>query len=252
MEIRTVIADDESLARNKLRLLLGNEPDVRVLAECSDGREALEASRQYRPDLLMLDIEMPGLDGLGVLRELAPAEIPAVVFTTAYDEYADDLREHEGCGYLTKPFDQERLHHAIERVRDRVVTSQAASQTSPSQNTLGASSMAEGRIIIKSGGRVIFLNTEEIDWIGAEANYVRFHIGKESYLLREKISRLVEKLAPQHFVRIHRSTIVNVKRIKELQPCNSGEFIVKLENGTELSLSRSYRNALQPLIERRL
>jgi|HubBroStandDraft_5_1064220.scaffolds.fasta_scaffold108534_2 two-component system LytT family response regulator len=254
--VRTVIADDERLARKKLRLLLDSEPEVKVVAECTDGRQAVTAIRTHRPDLLLLDIQMPDLDGFQVLAELSPAEMPVVIFTSAYDQYAIRAFQAHALDYLLKPFDQDRLHQALGRVRqelqksqDREITHRILQLLSQVRSQNASAPESDDRLIIKAKGRVVFLNLEEIDWVEAAANYVRLNVGKESYLFRETITGISERLNPNHFIRIHRSAIVNARKIKELIPVNSGEYIVVLKSGKELSCSRGYRSALQRMIE---
>ncbi len=256
--IRTIIADDERLAREKLRNLLAAETDVKLVAECSNGKQAISAIRMHRADLLLLDIQMPDMDGFDVLNELSAEEMPAVIFTSAYDQYAIRAFEVRALDYLLKPFDQERLHHSIERARrelgksqDREITHRILDLLSQVKSEIKSGPSPEGRLVIRAKGRVVFLNLSEIDWIEASANYVRLNVGKESHLFRETIGRISERLNPNHFVRIHRSTIVNLRKIKELIPVNSGEYIVILENGKELSCSRGYRAALESMIEKR-
>lgn len=256
--IRTIIADDERLAREKLRNLLALEADVKLVAECSDGKEAISAIRLHKADLLLLDIQMPDMDGFEVLNELSAAEMPVVIFTSAYDQYAIRAFEVRALDYLLKPFDQERLHHAIQRARMELGKSQGHEIThrildllSLVKSEIKSGPPSEGRLVIRAKGRVVFLNLSEIDWIEASANYVRLNVGREAHLFRETIGRISERLNPNHFVRIHRSTIVNLRKIKELIPVNSGEYIVVLENGKELSCSRGYRAALEGMIEKR-
>lgn len=256
--LRVVIADDERLARHKMRVLLDSEPNVVVVAECQDGRQTVSAINCLHPDLLLLDIQMPDLDGFQVLSEIVPSDLPVVIFTSAYDQYAIRAFEAHALDYLLKPFDQGRLHQAMERARAELVKSenreishrliQLLSQFKAAPTI--ASVEAQNRLVIKAKGRVIFLHLDEIDWVEAAANYVRLNVGKESYLLRETISRTSERLNPNEFIRIHRSTIVNVRKIKELIPVNSGEYVVVLKNGKELSCSRGYRAHLQQVIER--
>jgi two-component system LytT family response regulator len=255
--VRTIIADDEQLARQKLRILLDSEPEVEVVAECQGGGQTLIAVRHHRPDLLLLDIQMPDLDGFQVLSEIPPAEMPVVVFTSAYDQYAIRAFEAHALDYLLKPFDQGRLHHAIERVRfelrrsnDREITHRILHLLSQVRSEKQTPPDFDGRLVIKTKGRIVFLNVDEIDWVEAAANYVRLNAGSESYLFRETISRTSERLNPNHFIRIHRSMIVNVRRIKELIPVNSGEYIVVLKSGKELSCSRGYRANVQHMIEK--
>jgi two-component system, LytTR family, response regulator len=259
--LRTVIADDERLARQKLMILLESEPSVNVIAECQDGRQTVAAIRSFRPDLLLLDIQMPDLDGFQVLREIPAEEMPIVIFTTAYDQYAIRAFEANALDYLLKPFDQERLHHAVDRAqselrkkRDHAITHRILSLLSQVGSAgLGSGTSAaqtDQRLVIKANGRVVFLDLDTIEWVEAAANYVRLNVGKESYLFRETISRISERLDTNHFVRIHRSTIVNVRKIKELIPVNSGEYVVVLKSGRELSCSRGYRAALQEIVQK--
>ncbi|HTR65842.1 MAG TPA: LytTR family DNA-binding domain-containing protein [Terriglobales bacterium] len=255
--IRAVIADDERLAREKLRLLLDGESAIEIVAECRDGNETIAAIRNHKPDLLLLDIQMPDLDGFQVLAEVPPAEMPVVIFTSAYDQYAIRAFEAHALDYLLKPFDRERLHHALERAReelrkseDRKVTNRILDLLSRVKSEVRPSPESDRRLVIKTKGRVVFLDLDEIDWVDASANYVRLNVGKESYLLRETISRTAERLDPARFIRIHRSTIVNARKIKELIPVNSGEYVVVLRSGKELSCSRGYRAGVQKMIEK--
>ena len=255
--IRTIIADDERLAREKLRIFLASEPHIKLVAECSDGQKTLSALRTFGADLLVLDIQMPGMDGFEVLGELSPEEMPVVIFTSAYDQYAIRAFEAHALDYLLKPFDQDRLHHAIERARmeltksqDRAITHRILDLLSQVKSEIRPARSSEDRLVIRAKGRIVFLNLAEIDWIEASANYVRLNVGKESHLYRETIGRISEKLDPNQFVRVHRSTIVNVRKIKELIPVNSGEYVVVLNSGKELSCSRSYRAALESMIDK--
>lgn len=255
--IRTIVADDERLAREKLRILLGSEPNIKLVAECHDGAQTVSAIRNLGADLLLLDIQMPGMDGFQVLEELSPGEMPVVVFTSAYDQYAIRAFEAHALDYLLKPFDQERLHHAIERARvelnkskDREITDRILNLLSHVKSEMLPATSLEDRLVIREKGRVVFLTLNEIDWIEASANYVCLNVGKESHLYRETISRMSERLNPNQFVRIHRSTIVNVHKIKELIPVNSGEYIVVLKSAKELSCSRGYRASLESMIQK--
>lgn len=256
--IRTIVADDEPLARKKLRILLDAELGIEVVAECADGQQTVSAVQEHNPDLLLLDIRMPDADGFQVLSRIPRDQMPIVVFTTAYDQYAIRAFEAHALDYVLKPFDEERLHHAIERVRGEILKNigrNGAGQNGGDHRfnriaeTLTPQSV-DRRLVIKTGGRVVFLDLDEVDWIEAAANYVKVNVGKDSYLLREAIGRISEKLDPGRFVRIHRSTIVNIGKIKELQPCDSGEYIAVLKNGKGLSCSRTYRNQLQQLIDK--
>jgi two-component system LytT family response regulator len=251
--MRVVIADDEPLAREKLRLMLTAEPGVSILAECENGAEILDALNTHKPDLLMLDVQMPELDGFAVLNQVSPESLPIIIFTTAFDRHAVRAFEANALDYLLKPFDQERLHQAVNRARAELLKANDREATHRILNFLSQNanwqSPSGRRLVIRSGGRVIFLGLDEIDYVEAAANYVKINVGKQSYLLRKGIGEIAEKLDPALFVRIHRSAIVNVRRIKELQPVNSGEYIVVLKDGKELSCSRGYRAGLQELVE---
>jgi len=254
--MRIIIADDEPLAREKLRVMLTPEPGVHIVAECKNGEEIIHALKTYKPDLLLLDIQMPGLDGFEVLNKIPAEAMPIVIFTTAFDRHAVRAFEAHALDYLLKPFDQERLRQAVNRARAELVKADDREATHRILDFLYRNSSWQSpsgrRLVIRSGGRVVFLGLDEIDWVEAAANYVKVNAGKQSYLLRKGIGEIAEKLDPALFVRIHRSAIVNIRRIKELQPVNSGEYIVILKDGKELSCSRGYRAGLQELIEKSL
>src|SRR6266567_3863305 len=252
-EIRSIIADDEPLAREKLRILLASETGIRVVAECRDGRQTQAALRDYRPDLLLIDINMPVVDGFQVMKSIPRDQMPIVIFTTAYDQYAIRAFEERAFDYLLKPFDQQRLHHAIQRTRAellRVHHGEFARQMLDLFARRGTIPQPN-KLIIKAGGRVVFLDADEVDWIEAASNYVKVHADKESYLVRESIGAFSGRLDLAQFVRIHRSAIANISKIKELHPCNTGEYILVLKNGKQLSCSRGYRTGLQQLMNRR-
>ncbi|MGA9474938.1 MAG: LytTR family DNA-binding domain-containing protein [Terriglobales bacterium] len=252
--IRTLIADDERLAREKLRILLESEPGVEIVAETRDAKETVTAVRAFKPDLLLLDIHMPDADGFQTLREIPTDVMPIVIFSTAYDQYGVKAFEVRALDYLMKPFDRERVHEAIERVRAEQLKNQGHDLAERLLKLVSTSTppQEERTLVIKSQGRFVFLDPDEIDWIEAAANYVKVITGRGSYLLRGQISRFAERLNPARFARIHRSTIVNVNRIKELQPCDNGEYIAVLKTGKELSCGRSYRAQLQKLLDGKL
>ncbi|HTJ88011.1 MAG TPA: LytTR family DNA-binding domain-containing protein [Terriglobales bacterium] len=249
--LRTVVVDDEEPARAKLNILLGQESDIKIVAECETGAAAIAALKEAKPDLLLLDIQLPDMDGFSVLKALTPEQMPIVIFTTAYDQYAIKAFDAHALDYLLKPFDQERLRDALHRARLAARTHSDRVLTDRLLNILQVARAAPQarRLLVRAGGRVVFLAYDEIEWIEAAANYVRVHAGKVSYMLRSSIGTIAEKLPNDQFVRIHRSTVVNARIIKELQPCNSGEFIVVLRNGKELSCSRGYRSGLRRLID---
>ena len=252
--IRTVIADDEPLARNRIRRLLSAEKDVEIVAECKNGRETVDALDQYQPDLLFLDVEMPELDGFGVMEQIGAEQMPVVIFVTAYDQYAVHAFETHALDYLLKPFDEDRFKKALQRARGQLERSRsgeiATKLLAMLHDVRPQPSPSSDRLVIKSGGRVVFLKSEEIDWVEAAANYVRIHTGKDEYLMRETMNAFEAKLDSRRFMRIHRSIIVNLEKIKELQPCNNGEYIVVLRTGKELSLSRSFRDRIQDYLRR--
>jgi two-component system, LytTR family, response regulator len=257
--IRALVVDDEPAARAAIRALLADDTDIHIVGECADGRAALDAIRGEAPDLLFLDIQMPEMDGFTLLRRLDPAEIPVVLFVTAYDQYALRAFEVHALDYLLKPFDDERFREAVAHAKQQV-----------RQGKLGALSgqlaaLLEGmgrppvvtsngqylkRLAIKAGGRVTILGVKDIDWIEAEGDYVKIHAGRAWHLLRETMKHLETQFDPARFVRIHRSTIVNVERIKELQPYFRGEYVVILQDGTSLKLSRGYKEHLEAALGR--
>lgn len=247
--IRVLIVDDEPLAREMLREMLEADQDVEIVGERSNGREAVEAIRVHSPDLLFLDVQMPEVGGFEVLEALGTGPMPHVIFVTAYDQYAVRAFEVHALDYLLKPFDRERFDLSWQRAKSQIVREKDGGTDQRILALLeelkaGSSRYLE-RLVIKSGGRIYFLETNEIDWIEAEGNYVSVHSGKKSHLLRETISSLESQLDPRKFLRIHRSSIVRIDRIKELQPWFHGEYHVILQNGTQLMLSRNYREKLQ-------
>ena len=251
--LRTIIAEDEPLARERIRSLLNAEADIELVAEAADGRSAVTAIEELAPDLLFLDINMPELDGFGVLAEIGLDAVPAVVFVTAFDQFAVQAFEAHALDYLLKPFDEDRFRDALARAR-LAVRSRAAGdldrRLTHLLEDLGRPAWLE-RVAVKSGGRIIFLRTDQIEWIGAEGNYARLHTGgNRSWLLRETMNRLEDRLDPRRFLRIHRSTIVNTEAIIELEPLFQGDYVVILRNGTRLTSSRGYRSNLQSFMER--
>lgn len=248
--IRTVIADDERLAREKLRILLRQEVGVEIVGECQNADETIAACCDFKPDLLLLDIQMPDADGFRVLQNIPADEKPIVIFTTAFGQYGVQAFEAEALDYVMKPFDQERIHHALERVRAELLKEYSFRLADQLLDRFSTAGQTGGKnMAIKTQGRIVFLDPNEIDWIEAAANYVKLIVGKDSYLLREGIGHFAGRLDPDRFVRIHRSTIVNTQRIKELLPCENGEYIALLKNGKELSCGRSYRDQLDRLLE---
>ncbi len=249
--LRIVVADDEFLCREKVKILLKSESNVELLAECSKPEETVAALQRWHPDLLLLDIQMSGGSGFDVLDRFAPEHRPRVIFTTAYDQYAIRAFEARALDYLLKPFDRERFHDALERARADLLKSRQGTLAAQLMEMVKQPPTPPGdRFIVKSKGRVVFLNPGDIDWIEAAANYVRLYAGSQSHLVRETIGHLAERLPRTLFARIHRSIIVNLTKIQEVLPCNSGEYIVVLRGGKELSCSRKYRASIKDLFER--
>ena len=251
-KIRTLIVDDEPLARERIRQLLHKEPDIEILGECADGRDAVAAIDKYKPDLVFLDVQMPELDGFGVLDQLERRGMPAIVFVTAYDQFALRAFEVHALDYLLKPFDSGRFKKALERARERIQRLPADDLSRRISELLADLKPApkQNRLAIKSGGKVLVLKIDDIDWVEAADNYVNLHIGNESHLHRETMAALEARFPAEKFMRISRSTMVNIERIKELQPMFHGEYSVILRNGTRLTLSRGYREKLNQLLGR--
>lgn len=249
--LRVLIIDDEPLGRARIRDLLREYDDVEVLGECTNGRDALTAIRNVRPDLIFLDVQMPEMDGLEVLKSLEPSEIPATVFVTAYDEYAIQAFEFHALDYLLKSFDRERFADTLSRARTQIQSKQAREVDSRLRGLLedlNSRSKHPDRLLLKASGRIFFLRTAEIDWIEAADNYVQIHAGRQEHLVRETLQSIESKLDPGQFVRIHRSTIVNLDRVKELMPLFHGDYCVRLIDGTELTMSRYFRQRLGHLL----
>ncbi len=251
MTIRTLIVDDEPLGRGGISARLQNETDIEIVGECANGRLAVAAIRQHAPDLLFLDVQMPGMSGFEVLQATGADAVPAVIFVTAFDEYALRAFDVHALDYLLKPIDDERFRLALQRARAHLQqkTESALGQrltallSSLPSNDAALPKVRE-RFVIKSSGRISFIKAEEVDWIEAVGDYARLHVGKQSHLIRETMSALAAELDAR-FLRIHRSLIVNAERIKELHPLFNGEYNVILHNGTELKSSRGYREQLR-------
>jgi two-component system LytT family response regulator len=251
MTIRAAIVDDEPLARRRIRNLLAEADDVDVIAECANGRTAIASLEASPPDLLFLDIQMPEIDGFDVLQAIGVGHIPAVIFVTAYDQFALRAFEAHALDYLLKPFDDERFAAALGRARERIRQQQGGDLDRRLQALLENVRGDRGylrRLVVPSGHRSIFVRTEHIDWIEAERNYIRQHEGAKTYLLRENLSRIAPSLDPAMFCRIHRSTIVNIDRIQAVETLFHGEYLVVLEDGTKLTSGRSYRRSLHALM----
>jgi two-component system LytT family response regulator len=251
MKVRTVIVDDEELGRKRIRKLLSLEPEFEIVSESRDGREAIRAIEKFSPDLAFLDVQMPELGGFEVLSQITPAKMPVIIFVTAHDHFALKAFQAQALDYLLKPFDDERFAQSLQRART-YLNGNAAGEIRERLARLVQGLPSPGqylsRVAVKSAGRVLFLKAGEIDWIEAAGNYVNLHVGKESYLLRGRMSELEKRFDPEQFFRIHRSTMVNLDRVKELQPLFKGESVVILKDGRQLSASRSCSQRLQALL----
>ena len=243
-KIRTLVVDDEPIARARVVSLLRQEDDIEVIGECANGRQAMSVIESTSPDLLFLDIQMPEVNGLDLARTIQSSGTPAVVFVTAYDEYALRAFEVHALDFLLKPFSAERFRSALGHAREQV-SQRRKGAAAPTQPDADRRTVRPNRLMIKSGGRIHFVRMADIDWCEAQGNYVRVHVGPQEHLVRDTMSHLESELDPLQFVRIHRSTIVNVDRIQEMQSSFNGEYVVLLRTGTRLTLSRGYREMLQ-------
>ena len=254
--LRVLVADDEPLARSKICEMLAGQETVQVVGECSNGRQTLSAVRDLQPDLLFLDIQMPEMSGLEALEQLQGETAPYVVLVTAYDRYAVRAFEYAALDYLLKPFDRARFLKALERARRRVAQHEhrlSIEAVLGLMEDLRRGTAHVERFAVKGkDGSVVLLRGDEIDWIESEGNYVQFHAGKQRFLVRQMIGALEQELDPRRFIRVHRSTIVNIDRIRELQPLFRGDYAIVLEDGTRLTLSRSHRKQLQGRLHNKL
>lgn len=249
MVIQTLIADDEVLARQKLRQLLRDEQDIEIVGEGSSAPEILESVRAAAPQLLFLDVRMPGMNGLDLISKLSSMteiEMPRVIFTTAYDEYALRAFDFHAIDYLLKPFTVERLRAAVQRARDQILIS--GRSTRQNQRRDREENAFVARLVFKSRGRIVFLPVSDIRWIGAEENYVRICTEGETHLLRETMTSIEQRLDPKSFLRVHRSAIVNLRYVKEVRTESRGDFIVQLVNGHRVAMSRSYHSRIGELL----
>lgn len=250
MRIRTLIVDDEPLARQRVRLLLTEEADVEIVGECEDGIEAMAQLQASKPELMFLDVQMPEMDGFEVLGRVPEAELPVVIFTTAYDEHALRAFDAHALDYLLKPFKPERFKQAVQRAREAIANKQAGVAARGLLALLGERAAPAGqltRLAVKTPGKVIFVGLEEIDSIDAAGKYAVVHAGTQNHVLRESMTSLETHLPPQHFLRISRSVIVNIDRIMEIQPMFKGENVVVLKNGKRYPTTRSLREIQQRL-----
>jgi two-component system LytT family response regulator len=250
--IRALIVDDEPFARRRVAQLLAEHPEVEIIGECADGVEAVHAIETLAPDLVFLDVQMPEMDGFEVLAALDAEHMPAVVFATAFDDFALRAFNANAVDYLLKPFNAERFAAAVERARERIGRGEQAEITREVRSlleSLRAARRYPERLVVRVGTKIVFVRVADVDWIEAEANYVRVHSSGRSFLLRETLTHLAGRLPPERFLRIHRSTVVNIDRIKEIHPMFKGTYHIRLHDGTELSSTLTYRDAIHELIE---
>jgi two-component system LytT family response regulator len=247
-ELRVLVVDDEPLVREGIRVLLEREAGVRLLGEARNGEEALERIRELRPDLVLLDIQMPGMDGLAVLAALEPEERPAFVFVTAHSEYAIRAFDLHAVDYLLKPFDAARFATALRRARARMADGRVDRLESLLATLRPARAYPE-RLLLKQEGTVVVVLVNDIDWVEAADNYVEVHARTGRYMAREPLKQIAAKLDPARFARAHRSAIVNLSRVKSMDPVTSGEAIITLTTGTRLTLSRGYRDQFKSRLE---
>src|SRR5262245_48162212 len=250
---RTIIVDDEKPARNRLIALLSRYSDVEIVGVARNGREAVALIRAEEPDLVFLDVQMPGLDGLGVVREITPAHMPATIFITAFEQYALDAFELNAYGYILKPFSDERVATALTHVRRFIAApTERDSDHGPAEEPPGVGSRYLERLVLRSPGRINFLPVADVDWIEACGGYVTLHVESKQFLYRSALANLLQRLDPECFVRIHRSAAVNTNRVRQLQPRSHGDYTLVLEQGCQLLLSRAYRAELEGWLRQRL
>ena len=260
MPLRVLIVDDEPAARAAIRALLRADADVTVVGECRNGREARDALQAGNIDLVFLDVQMPEIDGFTVVEQLEQRNLPAIVFVTAYDQYALRAFAVHAVDYLLKPYTDARFFDTLRHVKQQIARGESHELATrltrllqdPTRSAVSGPTEYLRRLPIQSGERVVLLPIGDIDWIGADGDYARIHVGAAVYLIREPLSHLADSLDPAHFARIHRSTIVNLDRIRELQPLFKGDHLVKLRDGTELKLSRNYKKPLEQVLGRPL
>lgn len=267
-KIRVILVDDEPLALRGLRHRLADFPEIEIVGECANGREAVKEIKAKNPDLVFLDIQMPGLDGFGVVRAMIGAPAPLFIFVTAYDKFAIDAFEANALDYIVKPVEEERLKDAIHRAREALRSKAAVNRESQLVELLASLSDDERdrikelindpawadkqryaeRLSFKDGSKVVVLTADEIEWIDAAGDYMCIHAGGKTHIIRETMKALQQRLDPLRFQRIHRSAIVNVGKVKELHPHSNGEYFIVLEGGQELKLSRSYKDVVARFI----
>ena len=247
--MRVLIVDDERLARQKVRELASAHPDLQVVGECATGAQAVSAIREQKPDLVFLDIRMPRMDGFEVVRQLRGEELPRIVFVTAYGEYAVEAFEVDAIDYLLKPFDRARFDRTVARARRENDSGARKRLIEAIDRLTTTAERGVAHFVVRAKERIVFIDAREIAWIGAEGKYVRLHTGSGAHLVRQSISEVERRLDPREFLRIHRSTIVNLRRVREMHRGVGDDFVVVLTDGTKLSLSRRYRARLSDFVQ---
>jgi len=250
MKIRTLLVDDQSTGLTVLRDMLRYEPDIEIVGTAANGHQAIESINQLAPDLVFLDVQMPEVDGFEVVAQIKLSHMPIIIFVTGHDDYALKAFEAHALDYLVKPCQLARLRSAVQRARQQIQSHQNGDiqqKLDSLMQDLKADTKYPERLAVKSNGRIVFLRLTEIDMVEAADNYVKLYVGNETHMLRETLTALEEKLPPDHFVRISRSTIVNIESVKELHPMFHGEYRVTLRNGTHATLTRGYREQLRQL-----
>ncbi len=255
-EIKAIVVDDEQIARDGVALLLDRDPEIELVARCPNGVEAVEKIRELEPDLLFLDIQMPGMNGFEVLHALEQEKLPVTIFITAYEQYAIKAFEVNAIDYLLKPFDDDRFYQALEKAKENVRKNKNYEISSKMNDLLtylekGQKTSAEGkeeayltRLFVKNAGQISFIKVMDIDWIESDDYYVNIHVSGKSHLLRETMNNLEKRLDPAQFIRIHRGTIINIDRIKSIEPYHKNEYIVVTHSGQTFNLSRSRKELL--------
>lgn len=253
--IRALIVDDEPLGREGIRNLLSGDKDIVIAGECADGVQAIADIQSLRPDLVFLDIQMPECDGFGVLAALPEGSIPSVIFVTAFDKYALEAFAVHALDYILKPIDPARFRIALDRVKERFLEQHQERFNESLLRfvaELHAQEKYRNRIVVKSRGKLLLFKVDDVDWIESAGDYVSLHVRGEQHLLRDTMNEIEAKLDPVRFLRIHRSTIVNVDRVKELEPLFQGQYVLRLRDGTRLTASRSYKKQIDDLLARSL